>query len=58
MVNYNIVEIEGVKYFLVKLEPPRYINNVLTKYLVCPMSQFERDVQNKVEVVTENNSNE
>ncbi len=47
------IQVKGINYFLVDLGSSRYINGVLTKYLICPTQQFEKtdNIQDKVEVV-------
>jgi hypothetical protein len=45
------IQVNGKQYFLVDLGTSRYINGVLTKYLVCPTQQFERQVIDKAEIV-------
>jgi hypothetical protein len=45
------IQVNGKQYFLVDLGTSRYINGVLTKYLVCPTQQFERQVTDKAEIV-------
>lgn len=47
------LEIEGRKYFLVNPGNNRFVNGVLTKYLVVPTAQFDKSaiIQNKAEVI-------
>lgn len=48
------ISIDGRKFALVDPGVSRYINNMLVRYFVCPVSQFNRSIPDKVEVVKEN----
>lgn len=50
------ISIGGRKFVLVDPGVPRYINNQLVRYFVCPVSQFDRDIPNRVEIVEETTS--
>lgn len=46
------IQVNSKHYFLVDLGTSRYINGVLTKYLVCPTQQFDgKQIPDKAEVV-------
>jgi hypothetical protein len=46
------VQIKGETFFIVDLGS-RYVSGIMTRYLVCPVQQFDRsaNIPDKVEVV-------